>query len=96
MRYGENPHQQAAFYREKNVCGSGVANARQLHGKELSFNNIADVEAAYSIVAEFDKPAATIIKHTNPCGTGVGKDLAEAYEKAYQADPVSIWWYCST
>ena len=91
LRYGENPHQQAAFYREKNVCGSGVANARQLHGKELSFNNIVDVEAAYSIVAEFDKPAATIIKHTNPCGTGVGKDLAEAYEKAYQADPVSAY-----
>lgn len=91
LRYGENPHQQAAFYREKNVHKSGVANARQLHGKELSFNNIVDVEAAYSIVAEFDKPAATIIKHTNPCGTGIGKDLAQAYEKAYQADPVSAY-----
>jgi len=91
LRYGENPQQQAAFYREKNVAGSGVANARQLHGKELSFNNIVDVEAAYSIVAEFEKPAAAIIKHTNPCGTGVGKDLSEAYTKAYEADPMSAF-----
>jgi phosphoribosylaminoimidazolecarboxamide formyltransferase/IMP cyclohydrolase len=91
LRYGENPQQQAAFYRERNFAGSGVANARQLHGKELSFNNIVDVEAAYGIVAEFEKPAATIIKHTNPCGTGIGKDLAEAYAKAYQADPVSAF-----
>jgi len=91
LRYGENPHQQAAFYREKNVASCGIANARQLHGKELSFNNIVDVEAAYSIVAEFDKPAATIIKHTNPCGTGIGNDLSEAYSKAYQADTVSAF-----
>jgi phosphoribosylaminoimidazolecarboxamide formyltransferase/IMP cyclohydrolase len=91
LRYGENPQQQAAFYREKNTAGGGIANARQLHGKELSFNNIVDVEAAYNIVAEFDKPAATIIKHTNPCGTGVGIDLANAYAKAYQADPVSAF-----
>lgn len=91
LRYGENPQQQAAFYREKNAAGVGVANARQLHGKELSFNNIVDVESAYSIVAEFDKPAAAIIKHTNPCGTGVGVDLADAYAKAYQADPVSAF-----
>ncbi len=91
LRYGENPQQQAAFYREKNAAGVGVANARQLHGKELSFNNIVDVESAYSIVAEFDKPAAAIIKHTNPCGTGIGVDLADAYAKAYQADPVSAF-----
>lgn len=91
LRYGENPQQQAAFYREKNVAGVGVANAQQLHGKELSFNNIVDVESAYNIVAEFEKPAAAIIKHTNPCGTGVGIDLAEAYAKAYQADPVSAF-----
>ena len=91
LRYGENPQQQAAFYREKHVSQSGVANARQLHGKELSFNNIVDVESAYSIVAEFDKPAATIIKHTNPCGTGVGNDLNEAYGKAYRADPTSAF-----
>jgi len=91
LRYGENPQQQAAFYREKHVAAVGVANAQQLHGKELSFNNIVDVESAYNIVAEFEKPAATIIKHTNPCGTGVGIDLAEAYAKAYQADPVSAF-----
>lgn len=91
LRYGENPHQAAAFYREKNISGFGVANARQLHGKELSFNNIVDVEAAYNIVAEFDKPAATIVKHTNPCGTGIGETLAEAYDKAHQADPVSAY-----
>ena len=91
LRYGENPQQQAAFYREKHFTGAGVANARQLHGKELSFNNIVDVEAAYSIVAEFDKPAAAIIKHTNPCGTGVGNDLSEAYTKAYEADPMSAY-----
>lgn len=70
LRYGENPHQNAAFYREKFNDGIGVANAKQLHGKELSFNNIVDVEAAYAIVAEFEQPVATIIKHTNPCGTG--------------------------
>lgn len=91
LRYGENPQQQAAFYREKNSAASGVANAHQLHGKELSFNNIVDVESAYNIVAEFDEPAAAIIKHTNPCGTGIGKTLDEAYEKAYSADPVSAF-----
>lgn len=91
LRYGENPHQQAAFYREKHIGGSGIANAKQLHGKELSFNNIVDVEAAYVIVSEFDHPAATIIKHTNPCGTGIGEDLAEAYAMAYKADPVSAF-----
>lgn len=91
LRYGENPHQQAAFYREKHFTGPGIANSRQLHGKELSFNNIADVEAAYAIVAEFAQPAATIIKHSNPCGTGIGESLAEAYDKAYQADPVSAF-----
>lgn len=91
LRYGENPHQQAAFYREKYGDGFGIANAKQLHGKELSFNNIVDVEAAYGIVGEFEQPAAAIIKHTNPCGTGVGKTLAEAYEKAYESDPVSAF-----
>lgn len=90
LRYGENPHQQAAFYREKHT-GSGIANARQLHGKELSFNNIVDVEAAYAIVVEFEQPTATIIKHTNPCGTGIGQTIAEAYAKAYAADSVSAF-----
>ena len=91
LRYGENPHQNAAFYREKFNDGIGVANAKQLHGKELSFNNIVDVEAAYAIVAEFEQPAATIIKHTNPCGTGIGSNILDAYTKAYDADPVSAF-----
>jgi len=91
LRYGENPHQKAAFYREKYFDGPGVASARQLHGKELSFNNIVDLEAAYAIVNEFSGSAATIIKHTNPCGTGIGADLAAAYAKAYAADPVSAF-----
>ncbi|WP_371368047.1 Bifunctional purine biosynthesis protein PurH [Sporomusa rhizae] len=91
LRYGENPHQSAAFYREQYYSGPGVANVKQLHGKELSFNNIVDVEAAYVLAAEFEQPAAAIIKHTNPCGTGIGATLAEAYKKAYQADPVSAF-----
>jgi len=91
LRYGENPHQSAAFYREKYFAGTGIAHAQQLHGKELSFNNIVDLEAAFKIVAEFTQPAATIIKHTNPCGTGIGSTLAAAYNKAYMADPVSAF-----
>ncbi|WP_094603211.1 Bifunctional purine biosynthesis protein PurH [Sporomusa silvacetica DSM 10669] len=91
LRYGENPHQAAAFYREQYYNGPGVANAKQLSGKELSFNNIVDVEAAYALVAEFAEPAAAIIKHTNPCGTGIGTTLAAAYNKAYQADPLSAY-----
>lgn len=91
LRYGENPHQQAAFYREQGFSGPGVAGAKQLHGKELSFNNIVDLEAAFNIVNEFAAPAATIIKHTNPCGTGTGNSLAAAYAKAYESDPVSAF-----
>jgi phosphoribosylaminoimidazolecarboxamide formyltransferase/IMP cyclohydrolase len=90
LRYGENPHQGAAFYREINSDG-GVANAKQLHGKELSFNKIVDIEASYNLVAEFAEPAAAIIKHTNPCGTGIGKTICEAYKKAYEADPLSAF-----
>lgn len=91
LRYGENPQQAAAFYREQYYAGPGVANAKQLSGKELSFNNIVDVEAAYSLAAEFEQPAAVIVKHTNPCGTGIGLSLAAAYNKAYKADPVSAF-----
>ena len=90
LRYGENPHQTAAFYRDNAVCG-GVAYARQLAGKELSFNNIVDLEAAYSIVADFSGPAAAIIKHTNPCGTATADTIAEAYRQAYETDPVSAF-----
>lgn len=90
LRYGENPHQKAAFYREEG-SSEGIANAKQLHGKELSFNNIVDLEAAYHIVAEFTDPCVAIIKHTNPCGTGIGNTISEAYAKAYAADSVSAF-----
>ena len=91
LRYGENPHQQAAFYKEIGCNNQGIAHARQLHGKELSFNNLVDLEAAWNIAKEFDKPAAVIIKHTNPCGTGLGETVAQAYQKAFDADPVSAF-----
>jgi len=90
LRYGENPHQTAAFYRD-NAANGGVAYARQLSGKELSFNNIVDLESAYAIAAEFSKPAVAIIKHTNPCGTATSGDIATAYKLAYEADPVSAF-----
>ena len=90
LRYGENPHQTAAFYRDNEACG-GVARAKQLAGKELSFNNIVDLESAYAIVADFDKPAAAVIKHTNPCGAETADDIATAYKLAYEADPVSAY-----
>lgn len=91
LRYGENPHQKAVFYREAGVKGAGVGTARQIHGKELSFNNIIDLNAALELVREFDSPAAVIIKHTNPCGTALGETLTEAYTRAFDADPVSAF-----
>ncbi|HYG58626.1 MAG TPA: bifunctional phosphoribosylaminoimidazolecarboxamide formyltransferase/IMP cyclohydrolase [Symbiobacteriaceae bacterium] len=92
LRYGENPHQQAAFYGDNNSEGGTViARAKQLHGKELSFNNINDAHAALELVKEFDAPAAVAIKHANPCGVAVAETLAEAYRKAYEADTVSIF-----
>ncbi|MCL2817598.1 MAG: bifunctional phosphoribosylaminoimidazolecarboxamide formyltransferase/IMP cyclohydrolase, partial [Clostridiales bacterium] len=87
----ENPHQLAAFYKSPGAAGVCVGAARQLQGKELSFNNIIDLEAALELVKEFDEPAAVIIKHTNPCGTALGKDIADAYIRAYEADPVSAF-----
>jgi phosphoribosylaminoimidazolecarboxamide formyltransferase/IMP cyclohydrolase len=90
LRYGENPHQQAALY----LGGSprpGVATARQLQGKELSYNNLNDTDAAYELVAEFAEPAVGIIKHANPCGVAVASDLAAAYAKALACDPVSAF-----
>ena len=90
LRYGENPHQAAALY----VTGAarpGVATARQLQGKELSFNNINDTDAAFELVAEFEQPAVAIIKHANPCGVAVGDSMAEAYAKALSCDPVSAF-----
>jgi phosphoribosylaminoimidazolecarboxamide formyltransferase / IMP cyclohydrolase len=89
LRYGENPHQKAAMYSDGSA--TGVANAQQLQGKELSYNNIVDLEAAWDLAQEFEEPACTIIKHTNPCGTATGKTLAEAYKKALECDPVSAF-----
>jgi len=91
LRYGENPHQGAAFYRRGGQTPSGIAATRQLQGKELSYNNIMDLEAAWRLVGEFDEPACAIIKHTNPCGVAVGGALEEAYVKAYEADSVSVF-----
>ncbi|HEY2018260.1 MAG TPA: bifunctional phosphoribosylaminoimidazolecarboxamide formyltransferase/IMP cyclohydrolase [Bryobacteraceae bacterium] len=88
LRYGENPHQQAALYGE---AGRGIAGARQLHGKELSYNNLVDLDAAWQLAAEFNAPAAAIIKHTNPCGCAEQETLAEAYIKAFECDPVSAY-----
>jgi phosphoribosylaminoimidazolecarboxamide formyltransferase/IMP cyclohydrolase len=93
MRYGENPHQEAAFYRFADPR-TGVATARQLQGKELSYNNINDTDAAFELIAEFDPaagPACAIIKHANPCGVATGKSLVEAYERALACDPVSAF-----
>jgi len=90
LRYGENPHQKACFYRNLNP-GLGLADAKVLNGKELSYNNIIDVQAAWALVKEFADTACVIIKHTNPCGTAVAATLAEAYEKAFATDPVSAY-----
>jgi phosphoribosylaminoimidazolecarboxamide formyltransferase/IMP cyclohydrolase len=90
MRYGENPHQSAAFY-AAGPARAGVANARQLQGKELSYNNIADTDAAFELVAEFGEPACVIVKHANPCGVATGGDLLNAYQRALACDPVSAF-----
>ncbi len=89
LRYGENPHQKAAMYSDGS--GAGVANARQLQGKELSYNNIVDLQAAWDLAQEFEEPICAIIKHTNPCGAATGATLAEAYERALECDPVSAF-----
>ena len=89
LRYGENPHQKAAMYAD--ASGAGVANAHQLQGKELSYNNIVDLQAAWDLAQDFEEPVCAIIKHTNPCGTATGKTLAEAYVRALECDPVSAF-----
>jgi phosphoribosylaminoimidazolecarboxamide formyltransferase/IMP cyclohydrolase len=91
LRYGENPHQQAALYVDPAAKGRGLASARQLQGKELSFNNLVDLEAAWRLVQEFDDPTTAMIKHTNPCGVGSGTTLAESYRRALDVDPVSAF-----
>jgi phosphoribosylaminoimidazolecarboxamide formyltransferase/IMP cyclohydrolase len=89
LRYGENPHQKAAMYSDGSRLG--VANGRQIQGKELSYNNIVDLQAAWDLAQEFAEPVCAIIKHTNPCGTATGKTLAEAYKRALECDPVSAF-----
>jgi len=88
LRYGENPHQAAALYSNRR---GGIAAAEQLQGKELSFNNLVDLDAAWQLIQEFDDPAAAVIKHTNPCGCAESASLAESYRKAYEADPISAY-----
>lgn len=91
LRYGENPHQQAKFYRTAKEYSYSVATARQIQGKELSYNNIQDANAALEIVSEFSEPFCVGLKHMNPCGAAVGKDVMEAWTRAYEADKVSIY-----
>jgi len=92
LRYGENPHQQAAFFVERSLSGVSVATARQLQGKALSFNNIADTDVALECVKQFDEqPACVIVKHATPCGAALGSDLSEAYERAFATDPESAF-----
>ncbi len=91
LRYGENPHQNAAFYKQPLPVAGCIAQGEQLHGKELSYNNIADGDAAMTIIREFTEPAVVAVKHANPCGVAVGQTVLESYQKAYDADPVSIY-----
>jgi phosphoribosylaminoimidazolecarboxamide formyltransferase/IMP cyclohydrolase len=91
LRYGENPHQEAAFYVEPGIARPCVATAAQLHGKELSYNNILDLDSALNLVREFAGPAAVVIKHNNPCGAATAPTLVEAFQKAYEGDPLSAF-----
>lgn len=91
LRYGENSHQKAAFYQSALPVPFSIASAKQLHGKELSYNNIKDADAALRIIREFEEPTVVALKHMNPCGIGSGKTIAEAYQFAYEADPKSIF-----
>lgn len=91
MRYGENPHQRAAFYVESEASEASVSTSRQLQGKALSYNNVADTDAALECVKPFSEPACVIVKHANPCGVAVGSDILEAYNRAFQTDPTSAF-----
>jgi phosphoribosylaminoimidazolecarboxamide formyltransferase/IMP cyclohydrolase len=91
LRYGENPHQKASYYKFDGAPQESFIMAEQLQGKELSYNNILDGNAAFNIVKEFDKVCVSVIKHNNPCGSALGKDVLEAYSKAYDADPLSAY-----
>jgi phosphoribosylaminoimidazolecarboxamide formyltransferase / IMP cyclohydrolase len=91
LRYGENPHQQAAFYASTDAQGASVGSASQLQGKELSFNNLADADTALECVRQFDAPACVIVKHANPCGVALAASIREAYDRAYRTDPTSAF-----
>ncbi len=91
LRYGENPHQQGAFYRELNTKEPSVSKSKQLQGKEMSFNNFLDSNSALELIKEFDEPAVVIVKHNNPCGVAVGESLVDAYVRARDTDPVSAF-----
>ena len=91
LRYGENPHQSAAFYADPLAAGASIATARQLQGKELSYNNIADADTAIECVRQFDAPACVIVKHANPCGAAVAADTLEAYLRAWEPDTTSAF-----
>ncbi len=91
LRYGENPHQQAAFYQNEKITEPSITTANQLHGKELSFNNINDTNGALELIKEFEQPAAAVIKHTNPCGLAASDNILDAYQKAYAGDPKSAF-----
>jgi phosphoribosylaminoimidazolecarboxamide formyltransferase/IMP cyclohydrolase len=91
LRYGENPHQSAAFYRDAQPVAGGLARYRQVQGKELSYNNIADADAAWECVKSFSEPACVIVKHANPCGVATGGSLQDAYARAFRTDPVSAF-----
>lgn len=91
LRYGENPHQQAAFYEDLGWSGSSLARATQHSGKELSYNNLLDLDAALRLAREFSEPAAVVVKHTNPCGCAVGATVADAFQRAYEGDPLSAF-----
>ena len=91
LRYGENPHQRAAFYRSAGARGGSIGSARMLQGKELSFNNIQDADTAIECVRQFAEPACTIVKHANPCGVAIGRSVHEAYELAHRTDPTSAY-----
>jgi phosphoribosylaminoimidazolecarboxamide formyltransferase / IMP cyclohydrolase len=91
LRYGENPHQQAAFYRDLRAVPGALASYRQLQGKELSYNNLADADAAWECVKTFERPACVIVKHANPCGVAVADDLTTAYQRAFATDPTSAF-----
>ena len=91
LRYGENPHQRAAFYTDSNLEEVSIANSKQIQGKPLSYNNLADADAALQCIRDFDEPSCVIIKHTNPCGVASRKDILTAYQSAYQTDPTSAF-----